>query len=113
MNKEIKNFGKIIEVPLVILTFVNLILLACIFAQAQVGDFYPQRAIVSFVQAPFFTPIIFIVNGLIYVLNIFYIIDAIQEKKNVFLKLSFSIFSILTSILCFIALVNIIIEIFG
>lgn len=111
MNKEIKNFGKVIEVLLVILVFINLILLACIFAQVQVSDFYPQRAVVSFVQSSFFTPIVFIINGLIYLLSIFYVIDTIQEKKNVFLKLSFCLLSILTTVLCFTTLSNIIIGI--
>ena len=113
MNKEIKNSGKIVEVLLVILTFISLLLLVTIFAQAAVADLYPLPALAKFVQLPFFTPVVFVINGLIYLLSIFYIIDTIKAKENVFLKLSFCLFSILTTALCFMAIANILISIWG
>ena len=113
MYREIRNFGKILEVLLTILNLINLLLLASIFASVGASDFYPQVPIVRFVQAPVFTSIVFIVNGLTYLLSIFYIIDTYQQGRNKFVKLSFCVFSILTSVLCFIMISNLILSIWA
>lgn len=109
MNREIKNFGKWVEVILVVLTAVSLVISPMVYANI----IYDSDALGSFVAIKAFNILMWVDNILIFFVSIFYIIDTIQQKKNVFLKLSFCIFSICTTMLASIFMINTIARIFG
>jgi len=118
MKKEIKNFGKIIEISLVVLTFISLIINAIymtnhIYSLESELIALNMEPINNFCNSSIFNVILWVDNILIYFLLIFYIIDTIQNKKNMFLRISFSLFSVLTTMIVFVGEVNIVSNIFG
>lgn len=113
MKKEIKNFGKILEVILIILTFVSLVIDLLIITNTIYIYRYDTMSLNSVVISMPFNVVLWINNILIYFISIFYIIDTIKEKKNVLLKLSFCLFSILTTIVVFSLIMNFVAELFN
>lgn len=97
MKKEIKNFGKWIEILLIILTFVSLIISALEYTNIIYNMVYDATKLNEFVVSTPFSIILWVDNILLFLVSIFYIIDTIQQKKNIFLKLSFCLFSICTT----------------
>lgn len=112
MNKEIKNFGKVIEICLIVLTFISLIINAFIFTNSIYNCTYDTLNLNSLVISNSFNILFWVDNILIFLLNIFYIIDTIQKKENLLLKLSFSLFSICTTIIVSNFIINFIAKIF-
>ena len=111
MNKEIKNFGKVIEVLLVFLTLISLVLTLLVFTNAyHIGE---ETRLNDLLISNSFLIVIYIENGLLYLVSLLYIIDTIEQKKNIFLRLSFTLFSILTTIFCFGSLTNVVAKVFG
>lgn len=118
MKKEIKNFGTIVEVILVVLTFISLVINAIYMTNHMYSleselVMLNMNAINSFCESSFFNIILWVDNILIYFVLIFYIIDTIKSKKNMFLRLSFSLFSFLTTLIVIVGEVNIVSNIFG
>lgn len=118
MKKEIKNFGKITEIILVILTFSSLIINALYltnYIQSLQGEIMilNLQAINSFCENSLFNIILWSNNILIYFVLIFYIIDTIKTKKNMFLKFSFALFSFFTTLIVMFGIMNFISDIFG
>lgn len=118
MKKEIKNFGKITEIILIILTFSSLIINALYLTnyihslQGEIMSLNLQ-AINSFCENSLFNLILWSNNILIYFVLIFYIIDTIKTKKNMFLKISFALFSFFTTLIVMFGIMNFISDIFG
>ena len=110
---EIKNFGKIVEIVLIILTLISLIINALQFTNNIYDCFYDTSNLNSFLISTPFTVLLWVDNLLIYLVSIFYIIDTIQQKKNMFLKLSFCLFSILTTIGVSVSIINFVASLFG
>ena len=52
-------------------------------------------------------------NNLIFITALFYIISSIEEKKNAFIKISFAIFAVLTTIVVQSFMVNLVAVVFG
>lgn len=113
MKKEIKNFGKWIEILLIILTFVSLIISALEYTNIIHNMSYDTTKLNDFVVSTPFSLILWIDNILLFLVSIFYIIDTIQQKKNIFLKLSFCLFSICTTMVISTFIINVIAKIFG
>ena len=118
MKKEIKNFGSIIEVVLVVLTFISIIINAIYFTNHMYSleselVMLNMEAINKFCESSLFNILLWVDNIMIYFVLIFYVIDTIPSKKNVFLKLSFGLFSFLTTLIVIVGEVNIVSEIFG
>lgn len=113
MNKEIKNFGKWTEIILIVLTFVSLIITALEFTNMIYNTTYNTMKLNDFLVSRPFTITLWVDNILIILVSVFYIIDTIQQKKNIFLKLSFCIISICTTMLVSNFIVNGIAKIFG
>ena len=113
MKKEIKNFGKYLEIILIILTFISLILTVLVNTNVIYNATYDTLKLNNIVTNSAFNVFLWIDNILIYLISIFYIIDTIKEKKNVFLKISFSIFSICTTLVVSTLIINGIAKIFG
>ena len=113
MGKDIKNFGKWIEIILIILTFISLIISALEHTNMIYNWSFDTMKLNDLLVSTPFTIILWIDNLLIILVSIFYVIDTVQQKKNVFLKLSFCIFSICTTMLVSTFIINGIAEIFG
>ncbi len=99
MKKEIKNFGKFIEIMLIILTFISLIFSFLEYTNMLYSWTYDTANLNNLVISTPFTIILFIDNILIYIVSIFYIIDTVQKKNNLLLKISFCLCSIGTTII--------------
>lgn len=113
MKKEIKNFGKVLEVILIILTFISLIIDLLLITNNIYTHSYDTMSLNSVVVSVPFNILLWVTNISIYFISIFYIIDTIKEKKNVLLKLSFCLFSILTTIVVFNTIMNFVAELFN
>lgn len=113
MKKEIKNFEKIVGIALVVLTVISLIINVLLFTNMIYNWSYDTERLNRLVISKPFDLLLWADNILIYLLSIFYVISAIQSKKDVFIKVSFAVFSILTTIVVSILLVNSVASIFG
>ncbi len=60
-----------------------------------------------------FNILLWVDNILIFVIALFYIISSIKEKKNSFIKISFAVFAVLTTIVVQSFMVNFVAELFG
>lgn len=112
MKKEIKNFGMYLEIALIILTVLSLMINALEYTNMIYNYSYDTLSLNNFLISPLFNVLLWVDNILIYLISIFYIIDSIQEKKNVFLKLSFCLFSIFTTMIVSSLIINVIAELF-
>ncbi|MBP3920649.1 MAG: hypothetical protein J6D28_03690 [Bacilli bacterium] len=113
MNREIKNFGKIVEVILIILTFVSLVINALEFTNIIYSNSYDTYSLNSLLISKPYNVLLWVDNILIYLVSIFYVVDTIDEKKNMFLRFAFCLFSILTTIVVSTFIINFIASIFG
>lgn len=113
MKKEIKNFGKLTEIILIILTFISLVITALEYTNMIYNITYNTTKLGNFLASSPVLVTLWVDNILIILVSIFYVIDTIQQKKNILLKLSFCIFSICTTMLVSNLIVNGIAKIFG
>lgn len=113
MRKEIKNFGKLVEILLIILTAISLIISALEHTNMIYNWSYDTMKLNNLLVSTPFTIALWIDNILLFLVSIFYIIDTIQQKKNVFLKLSFCVFSICTTMVVSTLIINGIAKLFG
>lgn len=113
MKKEIKNFGKIVEIILIILTFISLIINTLEFTNIIYNWTYDTETLNSLLISTPFSILLWIDNILIYLVSLFYIIDTIEQKKNMLLKLSFCLFSICTTMVVSISIINLVANLFG
>ena len=113
MKREIKNFGKYVEIILIFLTLISLLTVALEYTNMIYNWSYDTTMLNNLVTSKLFNVILWIDNVLIYLLSIFYIIDTIQTKKNIFLKLSFCLFSIFTTMVVSSCVINFIASLFG
>ena len=113
MRKEIKNFDKIVGIVLIVLTVISLVINALIFTNTIYNCTYDTTNLNNLVISTPFNVIMWIDNILIYLFGLFYILSAIDTKKEMLLKISFSIFSIVTTIIVFSFVINFVATIFG
>ncbi len=111
MNKKI-NIEKTVRNCLIFLTFVSLMItiLNLTYATYQNLDIEKiNHLLVSYVN----TWLLWVDNILLYVFAIAYIVLALKSKKERILKVSFSFFSILTTMITLTFIINIVAELFG
>ena len=103
---------KFVRNTLIVLTFINLIIVALNYTYQVYDNLNIERInhlLVNYVN----TWIMWVDNILLYIFAIFYIILGIKSKKEVTLKISFSVFSILTCITTLVFVVNLFARMFG
>ena len=114
LKKLIKKIDS--TVILVVLTFINLIftLLRNTWSWYNDTDPYNEflQPIVKFLNNDFIMGIIVLINILIFIFGIRYIINAFKTKKEVLLKVSFAIISILTSFFMVEIFTNLVLDFF-
>ena len=111
LNKEI-HIEKFVRNTLIVLTLISLVIPILNFTYLTYQDRNIERIndfLVNYVN----TWLFWVDNILLYIFAIFYIILGIKSKEEVALKISFSIFSILTAIITLTFIVNFIAEFFG
>lgn len=102
----------VVRNTLIVLTFISLIITFLNFTYLTYDNLNTElinNVLVNYVN----TWLMWINNILLYIFAFIYIVIGIKSKKEVLLKVSFSIFSILTSIISLVFIINIIAEMFG
>lgn len=113
MKKEIKNFEKFVGMILIVLTFISLLINALLFTNMIYSCSYITDQLNNLVVSKPFNILLWIDNILIYFFALLYMIDTIHSKKDIILKISFSLFSIFTTIIISNLCINLIATIFG
>ena len=106
------NVEKIVRNALIILTFISLIITILNFTYMVYQDRNIDRINVFLIDY-INNWLLWVDNILLYIFSIIYMILGIRSKKEVLLKVSFSIFSIMTAIITLTFIVNFIAEFFG
>ena len=111
MNRKIKK-ENIIRNILIILTIISLIIVFLNFTYLIYQD-YNIETINTFLIKYINGPLLWIDNIMLYIFSIIYIIFAIKSKKEVLIKICFSIFSVITTMLFITLIINSIANIFS
>ena len=86
---------------------------ALTFANALYNNSYDTGRLNSLVTSQSFCISLLLDNFLIYLVSIFYLVSAIRSKKDVLIKISFTIFSIVTTATVTTLIINFVASIFG
>lgn len=113
MRREIKYFDKIVGFSLIILTMISLVMNGLYYTYAIYDCTYDVASLNQFLVSKPLEFILWIDNILIYVLGLIYIIEAIKTKKDRLLKVSLSLFSVLTTMIVSTGIINLIASLFG
>lgn len=113
MRKEIKNLDKIVGIVLIILTAISLVINALQFTHGIYNCIYDTTKLNSLLISTPFGVVLWLDNILVYLFGLLYILSAIDTKKDMLLKISFSIFSIVTTMISSTLIINFVATIFG
>ena len=115
LKKEVKNYERNVTIILVALTVISLIINVLVYTTGIYSDdtFYNTEAIRNVVNSSWFMTILWIDNIAIYVTNLFYFAGIIDSKRDMLVKISFGIFSILSTVLINVQIVNLVAGLFG
>lgn len=115
LKKEVKNYERNVTIILVILTVISLIIdfLAYTGMVYNDGMIYNTTAIRSVINSGWFMTIVWTNNIAIYITNLFYFAGILDSKRDLIVKISFAIFSVLSTILINLQIVNLIADAFG
>lgn len=113
LKKEIKNFEKFVEIGLIALTIISLMINALEFTNIIYNWSYDTAGLNSLLISKPFNILLWTDNILIYLFGLFYIICAFDSKKDRVLKIAFSIFAILTTIVVSTLIINGVASLFG
>ena len=106
-----KNIEKVFKYGFILFSFISLIITILNFTYITYPDGNTEtinNLLVNYVNKTFW-----IENIILYIFSVGYIIFSIKSKKEVLLKVSFCIFSILTSIIVLTLIINILASQFG
>lgn len=113
MKKEIKNFEKIIQIILIILTIISLIINALQYTYGIYNMTYNTERLNSLLISRPFSILLWCDNILIYIFGLLNIYCSIKSKKEILLNVSFSLFSIFTTMVVATFIINFVASIFG
>ena len=115
LKKEVKNYERNVTIILVALTVISLIINVLVYTTGIYSDdtFYNTEAIRNVVNSGWFMTILWVNNIAIYVTNLFYFAGIIDSKRDMLVKISFGIFSILSTVLINVQIVNLVAGLFG
>ncbi len=113
MKREIKNFNQIVGIVLTILTGISVIINVPLFTNMIYNCSYDTMRLNELLVSTPFNILLWVDNILIFVIALFYIISSIKEKKNSFIKISFAVFAVLTTIVVQSFAINWVAELFG
>lgn len=115
LKKEVKNYERNVTIILVILTVISLIIDFLAYTGMVYNDeiIYNTTAIRSVINSGWFMTIVLVDNIAIYITNLFYFAGILDSKRDLVVKISFAIFSVLSTILINLQIVNLIADAFG
>lgn len=113
MKREIKNFNQMVGIILVVLTGISLVINALLFTNMIYNCSYDTMGLNELLVSTPFNILLWVDNILIFITALFYIISSIKEKKNSFIKISFAVFAVLTTIVVQSFAINWVAELFG
>ncbi len=115
LKKEVKNYERNVTIILVILTVISLIIDFLAYTGMVYNDeiIYNTTAIRSVINSGWFMTIVWTNNIAIYITNLFYFAGILDSKRDLVVKISFAIFSVLSTILINLQIVNLIADAFG
>ena len=115
LKKEVKNYERSVTIILVILTVISLIIDFLAYTGMVYNDeiIYNTTAIRSVINSGWFMTIVWVDNIAIYITNLFYFAGILDSKRDLIVKISFAIFSVLSTILINLQIVNLIADAFG
>ena len=115
LKKEVKNYERNVTIILVALTVISLIINVLVYTTGIYSDdtFYNTETIRNVVNSGWFMTILWVDNIAIYVTNLFYFAGIIDSKRDMLVKISFGIFSILSTVLINVQIVNLVAGLFG
>lgn len=115
LKKEVKNYERNVTIILVALTVISLIINVFVYTTGIYSDdtFYNTEAMRNVVNSGWFMTILWVDNIAIYVTNLFYFAGIIDSKRDMLVKISFGIFSILSTVLINVQIVNLVAGLFG
>lgn len=115
LKKELKNYERNVTIILVVLTVISLVINVLVYTTGIYGDdtFYNINAIREIVNSGWFMTLIWVDNIAIYITNLFYFAGVLDSKRDLIVKISFAIFSILSTVLINIQIVNLVASLFG
>lgn len=115
LKKELKNYERNVTIILVVLTVISLVINVLVYTTGIYGDdtFYNTNAIREIVNSGWFMTLIWVDNIAIYITNLFYFAGVLDSKRDLIVKISFAIFSILSTVLINIQIVNLVASLFG
>lgn len=107
-----KNVEKFIKISLIILTFISVVITLLNFTYLIYAD-RNIDTINNFLITYINGPLLWIDNILLILFAFIYIICAIESKEEILIKISFSIISILTSMVPLTLIINALANLFG
>ena len=115
LNKEVKNYERNVTIVLVVLTAISLIIdfIAYTGMVYSNGTLYNIDTIRAIMNSGLFMLLIWVDNIAIYITNLFYFAGIISSKRDMIVKIAFMIFSVLSTILLNLQIVNLIADLFG
>ena len=115
LKKEVKNYERNVTIILAILTVISLIIDFLAYTGMVYNDeiIYNTTAIRSVINSGWFMTIVWTNNIAIYITNLFYFAGILDSKRDLVVKISFAIFSVLSTILINLQIVNLIADAFG
>lgn len=115
LKKEVKNYERNVTIILVFLTVISLIIDFLAYTGMVYNDeiIYNTTAIRSVINSGWFMTIVWVDNIAIYITNLFYFAGILDSKRDLIVKISFAIFSVLSTILINLQIVNLIADAFG
>ena len=113
MKESKKEYGKYLEIILIILTFISLIISSLEYTNMIYNWSYDTMKLNDLLISTPFNVALWIDNILLILFSIFYAVDTIRKRKNILLSLSFCIVSLCTTMIVSISIINLIAKIFN
>ena len=115
LKKEVKHYERNVTIILVILTVISLVIDFIAYTGMVYMDdaIYQTNAIRTVMNSNLFITLIWIDNIAIYITILFYFAGIISSKRDMIVKIAFMIFSVLSTILINLQIVNLIADLFG
>ena len=114
-NKEIKNYERNVTIILIVLTVISLIIDFIAYTGMVYSDkvMYDTNTLRAVMNSGWFMTLLWVDNIAIYVTNLFYFAGILDSKRDLLVKIAFAIFSILSTLLINLQIVNLIADLFG
>ncbi len=115
LNKEIKNYERNVTIILIVLTVISLIIDFIAYTGMVYSDkvMYDTNTLRAVMNSGWFMTLLWVDNIAIYVTNLFYFAGILDSKRDLLVKIAFAIFSILSTLLINLQIVNLIADLFG